>query len=105
MCDEIAIIDHGTLVVRDRTAALLANAGSKTLVIDAGGWAGAIPQLPQGVTVERRADGRLALSYAPARVQADQVIDSLRGAGVPIVDVTIEQPDLEDVFLSLTGSR
>ncbi|WP_246026666.1 ABC transporter ATP-binding protein [Paracoccus luteus] len=105
MCDEIAIIDHGTLVVRDRTAALLARADSKTLVIDTGGWAGAVPTLPDGVSIERRADGRLALSYAPVRVQADRVIDSLRGAGVPIVDVVIEQPDLQDVFLSLTGSR
>ena len=45
----------------------------------------------------------IALSYAPARVQADRIIDALRAAGVPMIDVASEQPDLEDVFLSLTG--
>ena len=105
MCDEIAIINHGELVVRDRTTALLAHADSKTLVIDPGAWSGTVPPLPPGVTPERRADGRLALAYAPGRVQADQIIDILRGAGVPIVDVGIEQPDLQEVFLSLTGAR
>lgn len=101
MCDEIAIIDHGTKIVQDRTASLLARAETKTLVVDPGAWTGDLPPLPDGVAVERRADGRIAISYAPARVQADRIIDTLRGAGVPMIDVASEQPDLQDVFLSL----
>ena len=58
--------------------------------------------LPEGVTAERRADGRLALTYAPVRVQADRIIDALRQGGVPMADVSSEQPDLQDVFLSMT---
>lgn len=102
MCDEIAIINHGEKIVQERTGSLLARADSKTLVVDPGEWAGAIPALPEGVAAERRADGRIALNYAPARVQADRIIDSLRRAGVPMIDVASEQPDLQDVFLSLT---
>jgi len=55
------------------------------------------------VTAERRADGRLALDYAPSRLRADALLDALRGAGVPILDVATEEPDLEDAFRSLTG--
>lgn len=102
MCDEIAIINHGEKVVQERTSSLLARAGSKTLVVDPGAWAGSIPALPPGVAGERRADGRLAFSYAPARVTADRIIDSLRSGGVPMLDIASEQPDLQDVFLSLT---
>ena len=102
MCDEIAIINHGEKVVQDRTDSLLACADSKTLVVDPGPWAGSLPPLPEGVTAERRADGRLALTYAPGRVQADRIIDALRQGGVPMADVSSEQPDLQDVFLSMT---
>ncbi|AUH64026.1 ABC transporter ATP-binding protein [Paracoccus zhejiangensis] len=101
MCDEIAIINHGSLIIRDRTEALLGRMDGKTLVIDAGGRV-AVPALPQGARSEWREDGRLAISYPPSRIRADQLIDALRGAGVPIIDVVIEAPDLEDVFVDLT---
>ena len=102
MCDQIAIINHGEKIVQDSTAALMRQAGAKTLVIDPGDWSGALPPLPEGVAAERRADGRIALTYAPARMQADRIIDALRAASIPMLDVASEQPDLQDVFLSLT---
>ncbi len=101
MCDEIAIINHGQLVVRQTTRELLARADLKTLVIDAGGRVD-LPPLPQGARPEWRPDGRLAISYPPSRIRADQLLDALRGAQVPIIDVASEQPDLEDVFVELT---
>ncbi|KGJ15529.1 ABC transporter ATP-binding protein [Paracoccus sanguinis] len=105
MCDEIAIIDRGQKIIQDRTERLLARAETKTLVVDPGPWAGALPPLPEGVAAERRADGRLALSYAPERVPAERIVDALRAGGVPMADLSTEQPDLQDVFLSLTGGR
>ena len=30
------------------------------------------------------------------------ILDAVRAAGVPILDVAAEQPDLEDVFVELT---
>ena len=101
MCDEIAIINHGELIVRQGTRELLARTDGKTLVIDAGGRI-EIPPLPEGASAEWRADGRLAISYPPSRIRADQLLDALRGAGVPIIDVASEQPDLEDVFVEMT---
>ena len=101
MCDEIAIINHGQLVVRKPTHELLGGMDGKTLVIDAGGRVD-LPTLPPGAHPEWREDGRLAISYPPSQVRADALLDALRGAGVPILDVASEQPDLEDVFVELT---
>lgn len=101
MCDEIAIINHGELVVRQDTQSLLSRADGKTLVLDTGGRV-ALPPLPDGAHPEWRGDGRLAISYPPSRIRADQLLDALRGAGVPILDVATEQPDLEDVFVEMT---
>ncbi len=103
MCDEIAIVNHGALVERAPTRDLLARADRRTLVIDNG--AAPLPDsltLPDDVRAERRADGRVALTYAPSHMRADSVLDALRGAGVPILDVASEAPDLEQVFLQLT---
>jgi ABC-2 type transport system ATP-binding protein len=101
MCDEIAIINHGELVVRQDTRSLLSRADGKTLVLDTGGRT-PLPPLADGAHPEWRADGRLAISYPPSRVRADQLLDALRGAGIPILDVATEQPDLEDVFVEMT---
>ncbi len=103
MCDEIAIVNHGTLIERAPTRDLVARADRRTLVIDNG--AAPLPDsltLPDDVLAERRPDGRVALTWAPSHMRADSVLDALRGAGVPILDVASEAPDLEQVFLQLT---
>ena len=87
--------------MRQDTRSLLSRADGKTLVLDTGGRI-ALPPLPDGAHPEWRADGRLAISYPPSRVRADQLLDALRGAGIPILDVATEQPDLEDVFVEMT---
>ncbi|MGB3313471.1 MAG: ABC transporter ATP-binding protein [Albidovulum sp.] len=102
MCDEIAIINQGELVVQDTTSALLGRMDAKTLVIHP---ESAVPdpiQMPKGVEIERRADGALALSYRRGETSANAILDAVRKAGIVIRDVRTEEPDLQDVFLDLT---
>ncbi len=102
MCDEIAIINQGELVVQDTTSALLGRMDAKTLVIHP---KSAVPdpiQMPKGVEIERRADGALALSYRRGETSANAILDAVRKAGIVIRDVRTEEPDLQDVFLDLT---
>ena len=103
MCDEIAIVNHGALVVRDRTANLLERLDGKTLVIVPEGEAGEIA-LPRGVTLDRRGDGTLALGYGRGKVTVERLIAAVHAAGVTLVDVRTEEADLEDVFVALTHS-
>lgn len=104
MCDRIAIIDRGELLLCEDTRTLLGRTDSKTLVVDTGPLE-TIPALPAGVSAHRRPDGRLALSYTPSRIATDALIDALRAAALPILDLAVEAPDLEDVFLRLTTGR
>ena len=101
MCDEIAIIGEGELIVRDRTENLLARLDGKTLVVVPEGMAGDVA-LPPGVELDRRADGTLAFSYMRAETSAAAVFAALHAAGIAIRDVRTEEPDLEDVFVALT---
>ncbi len=104
MCDEIAIIDHGRVVARDRMAGLLGTLDAKTLLIRTEASVTGIT-LPEGVRMEQRDGGLLALTYPRTRVPAGAVIAAVQDAGGVITDIASEEADLEDVFLSLTGGR
>ena len=104
MCDEIAIVNHGELVVRDKTANLLNRLDGKTLVLTPEGPVGEIA-LPEGVELTRRPDGSLSFSYNRSRVSADRILSAAQAAGVSIRDVRTEEADLEDVFVSLTHTQ
>ena len=104
LCDEIAIINHGEKIAQDSTANLLGRMDSRTMVI--------VPDTPvvdlpvtEGVEASLREDGSLILQYRSARTSAEQVLESVRAAGIRIRDVRTEEADLEDVFLALTSSR
>ncbi|MDU8910748.1 ABC transporter ATP-binding protein [Aestuariicoccus sp. MJ-SS9] len=103
MCDEIAIINHGALVAQDSTANLLGQLDAKTMVIEPEEMPDTLPQA-DGITVERRDGGQLALSYHAHKTRAEDVLAMVREAGILIRDVRTEQADLQDVFLSLTRS-
>ena len=104
MCDEIAIINHGDMVVRDTTANLLGRLDTKTMVIQPDSPA-SLPDMPADISASQRADGALVFTYGTKTPPADAILDRVRAAGITIRDVKTQDPDLEDVFLSLTSGR
>ena len=104
MCDDIAIINHGEVIVRDSTANLLGRLDSKTLVITPD-KAAELPALPDTIKGQKLANGTLTFTYQSGVTPADQILTLVRDAGITIKDVTTEQAHLEDVFLSLTSAR
>ena len=102
MCDEIAIINHGTLVTRDTTANLIGQIDAKRMFIVPEAPA-ALPDLPEGVQGHLRDDGALEFTYRTTQVPAEAVLAAVRQAGISILDVKTQEASLEDVFLSLTA--
>ena len=100
MCDQIAIIHEGALRALDTTANLLSKLDTKTLVIES--QSPVDISLPAGVTQSQRADGTLAFTYSRSAISPSEILDALRLAGVKILDIQTEQPDLQDVFLDIT---
>ncbi len=101
MCDEIAIINHGEMIVRDTTSNLLGRLDRKTLAITPVSDV-ELPVLPDTISGQKTQQGVLRFSYSAGETQADQILDLIRAAGITIKDVKTEESDLEDVFLSLT---
>ena len=101
MCDQIAIIHEGALRALDTTANLLSKLDTKTLVVESESPLDI--SLPAGVTQSQRADGTLAFTYSRSAISPGEILDALRLAGVKILDIQTEQPDLQDVFLDITN--
>jgi ABC-2 type transport system ATP-binding protein len=100
MCDQIAIIHEGALRALDTTVNLLSKLDTKTLVVET--EAAAKIGLPAGVTQSQRTDGTLAFTYRRSSTSPSEILDALHCAGVKILDIQTEQPDLQDVFLEIT---
>ena len=104
MCDEIAIINHGEVIARDRTENLLAQMDAKTLVILPEDTSTEMAE-PQHVALSRRKDGALVFSYSPKDVSTGAILEAVHAAGITIRDVKTEEPHLEDVFVALTSNK
>ncbi len=103
MCDEIAIIDKGKLIVQDKTSKLLERMDAKTLVITPVSPPPSTLSVP-GTTIAHQ-DGRIALTYHRSATSPDDILSALRAQGVRLQDVATQEAHLEDVFLDLTRSR
>jgi len=104
MCDEIAIINHGSLITRDTTANLLGRIDVKTMIVVPDREAD-LPELPNEISGVKRPDGSLVFTYKQQETRAETVLAALRDAGISIKDVKTTEADLEDVFLELTSGR
>jgi len=101
LCDTIAIVNRGAVVVCEPTATLLRRLDTRTVVVTPAAPLAAPPDLAP-FEARLRADGDLAVSFHTGKAGVEQVIAAVRAAGVPIKDLKTEEPDLEDVFVSLT---
>ncbi len=101
LCDQIAIINNGAVVACEPTSQLLKRIDTRTVVITPQDPLVAAPAIP-GFPAKLRKDGHLAISYRTGESSVEAVLAAVRASGVTIRDLATEDPDLEDVFLSLT---
>jgi ABC-2 type transport system ATP-binding protein len=104
LCDRIAIIDKGRVVVCDTTAALIARIDEKTLIVTLERPVHVVPPPLAALGVVLAAPGKLVFQYQPTRTSVAPVLAAIGEAGLSIRDVTSEETGLEEIFLRLTGS-
>jgi ABC-2 type transport system ATP-binding protein len=63
------------------------------------------PQAPCFDRIDRIDERTLEIAYRKDRVNAGEVLAAVQSDGFNIVDVRTREPDLEDVFLSLTSDK
>ncbi|HEY0917470.1 MAG TPA: AAA family ATPase, partial [Solimonas sp.] len=101
LCERIAILDHGQVQVIETTQQLLARHPFRFLRLKLA--AGSV--LPESLRalVSGEPNGAVELKLETAKHPIASVLETLRAAGVVIEDVHTRDPDLEDIFVELTG--
>jgi len=102
LCGRIAMLKAGRLVALDTTANLLRRFSGSTVRIRLA--AGALPASLQEKAAPRDADGYYALAL-DGYADLEEIMHELATLGRVVQDMQLLPPDLEDVFLKLTGKE
>jgi ABC-2 type transport system ATP-binding protein len=107
LCDRIAIVDHGKLVVLDSPMKLKASIPSNNVLEVAfehapADWKATLEQLPdvQSVAVDGQVF-RIATTNGPATTTA--VLSTAAAAPVTVLALSVKSTTLDDVFVHYTG--
>jgi ABC-2 type transport system ATP-binding protein len=109
LCDRVAIIDQGQIIALDTPNALIESLGGGIIHL------GVPPEMPESLIaqVERlpsvqgvaHADNKLEITAQNAQHTLIGVIKVFNEADISITSLEILEPNLETVFLHLTGKR
>ena len=105
LCDHIAIINHGRVVAHDEKRALLRRIDAKTLNITVAAELKSLPPGLDAYSAELVGPNCVSVHYQPSTTRVGEILDTITGAGIEIVDLSTEETDLEDIFLQLTGGQ
>ena len=103
LCERIAIIDKGQVRVIETTAQLLSRNRFRFLRLKLANG-GALPESLRPLVAGEK-NGVTELRLERDKHPIAGVFTALRGAGLDIEDVQTREPDLEDIFIELTGER
>jgi ABC-2 type transport system ATP-binding protein len=108
LCDRIAIVDRGRIVAQGTLAELRAMLDARDLLR----LSGVFPAAEVRPVLEREAiqilsleENSLTLEVAGASHRLPSIFGMLAKAGAEVREVTISQPNLESLFLKLTGKE
>jgi ABC-2 type transport system ATP-binding protein len=111
LCDRLAIMDHGKILALDTPAALKKSVGVDTIatIKATGGELQTLSERLSGAIAEvsntRVIDGGVELHVKEAERLVPRLVNATEEAGFELADLSIAEPSLETVFISLTGKE
>ncbi|MBP9694136.1 MAG: ABC transporter ATP-binding protein [Alphaproteobacteria bacterium] len=105
LCDRIAILDKGKVMVCEPTKKLLHMIDKKIIHLSLSKPLNAAPQDFEGACLSLKDETTLTIKYAPSKTNAYEVLEKVKTLGIIPNDITTEQSDLEDVFLEITKKK
>jgi ABC-2 type transport system ATP-binding protein len=105
LCDRVAIIDRGAIIALDTPGGLIhsLHAGSR-ISVTARLPEAEVRALP-GVTAVAYEGSRLVVDSTDAQASMIGLQRLAADAGQLLTDLSVKQPDLDDVFIALTGRK
>jgi len=96
LCDEIAIVDHGRILIQGRPSDLIREQFPTAILrLPSNAWP---KETPLPANAERR---DTSIEFYVDEVPA--ALEALERHGASLIDLRVDRPSLEDLFLKLTG--
>ncbi|MCH4171259.1 MAG: ATP-binding cassette domain-containing protein [Lactobacillus sp.] len=108
LADRIAVIDHGKLIQVGTPAALKAAVGGSTLktqLQSVNQIPAAVKLMTQTLHVEATADKSIITAKLGNPNQVTNVLNRLSQHNIPIVNIAVQSPSMDDVFFALTSGK
>lgn len=112
LCDSLAIIDHGKLIAQGTVAGLKAELVTRDALQLSGEFPDGVRVALENLTgaldeleVIGEEDGSITLALSNASQHLPAVFDAVAGAGGSISETSLRSPNLETLFLLLTGKE
>ena len=108
LCDRVAIIDYGKIVVLDTPDNLKERVGGEIVSLRVSSTDLGVMERFKDEGLFRNArlvDGSLVLTVDDGGRAIPRLIEAARGMGVSVEECSIHKPNLEDVFIHYTGRR
>jgi ABC-2 type transport system ATP-binding protein len=110
LCDRLAIMNHGHVLVVDTPKALKESVSADSIVTvsasgDLDAFARILEERVQGVTKSQRVDNTVQLHVRGVDGILPRVFAAAEQAGFTVTDLSVAAPTLETVFISLTGKE
>jgi ABC-2 type transport system ATP-binding protein len=110
LCQRVAILDHGKIIALGTPAELKRTVGADTIVTvkttgDTAALASVLKDGVDGAVFAREIDGGLELHVKGSDRILPRVVNIAEGAGFDIAELSVTEPSLETVFITLTGKE
>ena len=102
MCDRIAIINKGNLVALDTTKKLLDRIKTKKITFKLKEFDLNLNLNHPNVKFLIESNNTISINYEKGLINFEQLINYLKEKNLKILDISIDEGDLEDVFIQLT---
>ena len=102
MCERIAILNKGNLVALDTTKKLLDRIKTKKIIFKMEKFDTNVKLSMQEIKFSIESNDTIIVNYEKNSVNFENLINYLRKNNLKILDISIDEGDLEDVFIQLT---
>ena len=102
MCDRIAIINKGNLVALDTTKKLLERIKTKKIIFKLKEFNSNLNLSLPDVKFLIESNNTISINYEKESINFEELINYLKEKNLKILDISIDEGNLEDVFIQLT---
>ena len=104
LCDRIAIINNGGVVVCEDKKILMGRLNNKEIIFTLDKDISYIPKGLVKMSASLSGGRNINVNYNPAEQDICEIITAISNDGYKVADITTKESDLEDIFLQLTSA-